>query len=342
MKKINFDWPILGHQNIVSFLKKAILNKKVAQAYLFWGPGDIGKTTLVKYFAQSLLCKNFKEKIEIKVIPCDLCQPCQMFKKRIHPDVIWLFPKEDKKNISVEQIREIKPKIFYSSFLDSYKIVIIKEAHRLSQGGANALLKILEEPAKKTIFILLAEDISFLPTTIVSRCQVIKFFPVSQDIIFHYLVEKIGIKREEADFYSRLSFGRPGLAINFSTSKESIEGYKENIKNLIKIFEGNPGERLEIAESLVKNYQDFNELIKNLKIILDHWLIFVRDIAFYQNLSRDLIVNIFWEEKIKKIAESYSKEEIKKIILALEKIKKDFSLNINPRLLLENFLINYF
>jgi DNA polymerase-3 subunit delta' len=175
--KFKINWPLVGNRHITDFLEKAINANKVNGSYIFYGPDDLGKSTFVRYFAKILLCKK-----ETGNLPCGICPSCISFKvineadrekedseHIAHGDCHILEKAKDKKNISIEQVREFIRVLCMSSFFGSYKIGIIKQAETLSQEAANALLKTLEEPREKVIVVLLVKNLEFLPKTIVSQ-----------------------------------------------------------------------------------------------------------------------------------------------------------------------------
>ena len=138
------NWNIIGHNKITSFLETGIKNDKLSHAYLFHGPKSIGKKTLTKQFILNLLCHT--ENPEKPEIPCLNCDSCRQTQKNANPDVIWIKKEADKKNITVEQIRELEGKLSIHSFFKSYKIAVIENAEDMNLASANALLKTLEEP----------------------------------------------------------------------------------------------------------------------------------------------------------------------------------------------------
>src|SRR3989344_1191746 len=166
-------WPIVGHSHIVSYLQNSLNNLKLAHAYLFVGLDHVGKAAVAGYFINSLVCQNLE--VEALAVPCGECQSCRQALSGNHPDVYWLArelnEKTDKlkKNISIEQVRQLQNKLSLRSFLNSYKIAVVSEAQTLSAEAANSLLKTLEEPSARTVLILLAENLARLPQTIVSR-----------------------------------------------------------------------------------------------------------------------------------------------------------------------------
>ena len=149
MDKKRFSWPILGHQSIVNYLQTSIINQKINHAYIFYGPEHIGKSLVADYFVNSLQCEEFNNKN--KKIPCQKCNACQQIEKGIHPDIYKVNKESDKKNISIEQVRNLQHKLSMRSFLTSYKVAIIDQAESISLEAANSLLKTIEEPTSKTI-----------------------------------------------------------------------------------------------------------------------------------------------------------------------------------------------
>lgn len=149
-----------------SILAKIIKNQRIANAYIFIGGNPEEKYRQTVDFCKYLNCSQKSA--------CLQCPNCTKIAKGIHPDVITISP--DKKNIKIDQIREIKKHVKYGPNESNYLFVIIKNADSLSEEAANSLLKILEEPPEGTVFILLVEMASRVLPTIASRCQKI-FFP---------------------------------------------------------------------------------------------------------------------------------------------------------------------
>ncbi|MCG2701359.1 hypothetical protein L6267_04280, partial [Candidatus Parcubacteria bacterium] len=125
-KKFTFNWPLAGNSHIIDFLSKSIENDNVSGSYIFCGPDDIGKFTIANYFTKSLVCRQLSAKAGS--LPCGQCSPCVQLEKGLHGDVHIIKKQEDKKNISIEQVREFIRILNMASFMDSYKIGIIKNA----------------------------------------------------------------------------------------------------------------------------------------------------------------------------------------------------------------------
>lgn len=126
-------------------------------------PGELYKVAM--RMAASILCRDAS-------IACGCCQSCLLVAKNEHPDCHDLCPEKEGAVIKIEQIRQLQTMIVHTPQLGQQRVILIRPAEKLNEASANALLKILEEPAGNTVFILLAEHISTIPPTILSRCQI--------------------------------------------------------------------------------------------------------------------------------------------------------------------------
>lgn len=145
---------------------------RLGHAYLLSGPQGIGIEAFVQDIAQSVFCKNNQTGQA-----CGQCSSCHLFLTQQHPDYYQLARLEDKKEISVDQVRNLINKISETSHQGGYKITWIDGVEYLNQSAFNALLKSLEEPASNTLFLLTTHQIDRLPATIKSRCQLLNFTP---------------------------------------------------------------------------------------------------------------------------------------------------------------------
>jgi len=348
----NFSWPLTGNEQVVQFLEK-IINKRIAGGtFIFSGPKDVGKSTVASYFAKSLLCSNFKA--EKGDLPCGKCASCLRFKvgsssdsglvqmemSETHGDFHVIKKQEDKKNISIEQIRDFIKDLSLSSFLGSYKIGIIKQAEALSEEAANGLLKTLEEPKKKVIVILVTNNIDRLPATIVSRSQVLNFSAVSASLIYDQLLNIYQASRNESIDFSRLSLGRPALAVKFLKDKDFFTEYSEKINVFLSFVEQNINERLAVVNDMFDLKSTGQELVSKAEIIMDVWQGVLRDWMLIEFGHVNLIQNKVAEKRIRDLK---GRIPIKKIIdlnNSLEKGREYLKRNVNPKLVLENIVIN--
>ncbi|MFA6321876.1 MAG: DNA polymerase III subunit delta' [Candidatus Buchananbacteria bacterium] len=335
-EKSRFRWPVIGHSNIISFLQQELQKGQIAHAYLFVGPDNIGKTAVANFLANSLVCRHLNNQEEF--VPCGRCECCQQINNQIHPDVYWLRRQTGdsgklNKNISVDQTRELMEKLSLCSFLNTYKVAIIESAQTLNNASANSLLKTLEEPAPQTVLILLANNISDLPSTIASRCQVIKFLPVSQPVIENHLIE-LGCERKKAKKISALSFGRPGLAIKYFLEPEVYEELKEKNKILISLMRGSLDEKFKIMNEVADSDLD------NIKIELSLWKRFLRDLALVGCLE-GLVSNQSFLSELKDLSQLYQPKKIISLIFEIDNARRFLDANANPKLTLENLALNF-
>jgi len=141
----------------------------LSHAYLLSGVEGIGMTEFAKQMAKGILCKSEG------ISACQNCTSCNLFSKNTHPDLFNLSVQEDKKEISIDQVRDLNKKVFETSHQGGFKVALIEQAEKLNISSFNALLKTLEEPPQKTVIILTTHEKNRLPATILSRCRKIDF-----------------------------------------------------------------------------------------------------------------------------------------------------------------------
>ncbi|WP_332445622.1 DNA polymerase III subunit gamma/tau [Dehalococcoides mccartyi] len=163
---------LVGQEHVAHTLKNALSSGRIAQAYLFCGPRGTGKTSTGRILAKAVNCTTNQGKGE----PCNTCPMCLSITEGSSMDVIEI---DAASNTGVDDIRELKEKVQYAPALANYKVYIIDEVHMLSNSASNALLKTLEEPPPRVIFILATTEIHKVLPTIMSRCQRFDFHRVS-------------------------------------------------------------------------------------------------------------------------------------------------------------------
>lgn len=173
----NFD-EVDGQTHIIQTLKNAIVQNRIAHAYLFCGPRGTGKTSIAKIFAKTLNCTNSQD------APCGVCENCKMAANGSHPDIIEI---DAASNNGVDEVRNLIDKVKYAPMQGKYKIYIIDEVHMMTSGAFNALLKTIEEPPAHVIFIFATTEPNKVLPTIISRCQRFDFNKVSMHDIKYRL-----------------------------------------------------------------------------------------------------------------------------------------------------------
>lgn len=176
-------------------------------AYLICGMHGIGKRTLARLMAQYILCRGEKDQE-----PCGRCPECIRFRDGMHPDVVYLRPEKDRKNITVDQVRELVALAAEHTYAGGRRIICVEQAEKMNPQAQNALLKTLEEPQAENVFLLLCEDTALLLPTIVSRCRVVKLHPWPRNVMIAAL-ERAGAPAEHRAEAVDLAGGSIGLAL---------------------------------------------------------------------------------------------------------------------------------
>jgi len=166
----NFD-SLVGQEIVLKILKNAITQQKISHAYLFAGPRGTGKTTIARILARAINCE-----LPNNGNLCDKCKACETSNQKENIDILEI---DAASNNGVSEIRELRNKINLVPSTLNYKVYIIDEVHMLSREAFPALLKTLEEPPKHAIFILATTELHEVPTTILSRCQLLEFKQIS-------------------------------------------------------------------------------------------------------------------------------------------------------------------
>jgi DNA polymerase-3 subunit delta' len=223
-----FSWPTIGNEKVIEFLERGLQHDKIAQTYVFSGLDDLGKSTIALAFARRLQGESEGRSSDLHI----------------------LAPEPESKSISIAAAREFIKMLNLSSFLNSYKIGIIKEADRLSEEAKSALLKTLEEPREKVVIILLVAEADKLPATIRSRAQILYFYPVPAAATYDYLIKNYQVSRSLAKDLANLSLGRPLVALKFLEHPEEYKEYLERAEKWLSLSALDANARLRVLNEI--------------------------------------------------------------------------------------------
>ena len=256
---LKFFREILGQDWVVSHLKTAMLAGRLSHAYLFLGPGGVGKATTARALAAALNCAQ----PEADGDACGICPSCRRLAAGTHPDFLVISPEESKAQIKIEQIRELRRLTAYPPLGGGWRVVLIKPAEALSaqnEAAANALLKTLEEPPERHLLVLTARGEADLLPTIVSRCHKLAFAPLPSALIIRELEKRRALPGSQAALAAALSGGSLGRALALDP-EELVRQRDQALSDLDHITRGSTGLVLEWAQRLNKNRTDLNNFL---------------------------------------------------------------------------------
>lgn len=180
---------VAGQELVVAALSRAAERDSPAPAYLLSGTRGVGKTTIARIFAKALNCEHAP-----CAEPCNECAQCRKIAAGSHVDVTEI---DGASNNGVEDARALREHIGYAPMDGRYKVFIIDEAHMLSKSAFNALLKTLEEPPERVVFIFATTEAHKFPITIISRCQHFVFRHLSEDALAEHLTRTLHAEKQE-------------------------------------------------------------------------------------------------------------------------------------------------
>lgn len=328
-------WEVIGQERAVSLLKHSLVSGRLSHAYLIVGPPHIGKMTLALNLAQALNC-------EAEDKPCLKCDSCKKIKETKHSDVqvIGLTRDEEDteaKNIHTEQIKGIIYDSSLPPFEGKYKVFIIDGAELLSIEAANRLLKTLEEPEAKIIFILLTTNEKRLLKTVVSRCQRIELKPMSLAEEAKVLTEKFGANAEQARLLAGLSHGCLGWAITVSKDAQILARRQETLDEIINMIKGDSEGRFAYVGKLAADFTKNRQAVYD---TLEMWLDFWRDLLLVKLECANMITNIDRQDYLTKIAANLNLSQIRHYMQSIESAAMQLKQNVNTRLALEVMMLD--
>jgi DNA polymerase III subunit delta' len=343
----------IGNASAVEILNRAIAQDRLPHAMIFAGPAGVGKCTLALLIAQRLnclspgadracgrcsACKRISAVLESRYLECKTskegfcgtCANCQVRMKR-HPDVRLIEP--EKSTISIDQVRDLIDEIAFQPAEARYRVVIFDPAEQMRLEAHNSLLKTLEEPASRTVIILITTNPYVLLQTIRSRSRMLQFGEIPQDRIERHLIENEGRGIEEARLAAALSGGSLAAALSFDTNE-----YRD-IRKLALDFVSlllKRGRFIDVSNIAAQVAKDKDKVYFSLWI--ESVAALLQDV-YYSRIAAERVGQRDLMETMKELGKSISRRGLVRIITAVGKLKHDLQYNVNRQLVLEAMFV---
>ncbi len=335
---------VAGQGVIVRTLKNALVNDKLAHAYLFAGPRGTGKTTMARLLAKALDCDEGVGK------QCNHCSNCQAISDGSHPDVIEI---DAASNNGVDQVRELIEKVTYAPIKGRYKVYIIDEVHMMTDAAFNALLKTIEEPPERVIFILCTTEPYKVLPTILSRCQRFDFGKIPDDEMEKKLIEVL--QKENASFDKKglrlvmkladggmrdaLSILDQVLAYSSSSLHEEdvltiygLASDAEKVDLLMSLRNGDVARVVGKAEAYLAGGIDIRRLVSEL-------ITFLKDLLIYEKTTDSSLMEELSVEDAKELSKKFGPKDCNAVLTEFINAQNDFKNVSDIRSLFELTLI---
>ncbi|MDY6823357.1 MAG: DNA polymerase III subunit delta' [Thermodesulfobacteriota bacterium] len=314
----------------------------VPHAFLFTGMDGVGKRTAARYFAMACNCAAIRRRKDgasggsssiSGICPCGECPACSRILAGSHPDLITIEPDGD--FIKIARIRELLHRITFKPSEADMRAVIIAHAGTMNREASNALLKALEEPPPQTVFFLTAAHPSDLLSTVVSRCQHVRFNPVSAEAMETFLQAHAGATAETARTAALLAGGSMAAALSLVDKTWEARKMADRRHWLVRSLVALP--RLPVpmvlafAEALAGDKKALMPCLDMIKSCL-------RDAVVMKDCPADLI-NADMTDNIRQITETGSRAVLVARLDAVMAAEAGLQRNANVRLLMENMAL---
>ena len=315
---------ILGHDRIIRQLRQSLQSGKIAHAYIFEGPAGCGKRTTALALIQALFCPAASDDA------CGVCSSCRKVAAGNHADIHLVAPLPDKRDISIAQLRDVQRDLAMRPYEAQRAACILEPAEKMNISSANSFLKTLEEPPGNAILFLITENADMLLATIRSRCQVLRFAPLSQEHVT-ILLERNGVDRDNAALLAPLSNGSVERALELDN--DSLVTRRELLlRHLAGISRDRVATIFAASEELGGSR---DEALATIDLLLSLY----RDAILIASGSME-IVNTAIQPALEKLAQAAGLPSLLRLADGILETRRFIMRNANTKLALDNLFLN--
>jgi len=333
---------------VIQRFSNCMTTGRFSHAYLFYGPEGSGKEAIALEIAKALNCQHRESK------PCNECASCTKISQLRHPDVKFIIPESKSwspqelrqkyelkaenpysrieytgtTSISIDKIRELKNEAKYTPYEAKKKVFILTETEKLTREGANSFLKLLEEPPDNLLIILINSSLNMILDTIKSRCQIIYFPPLSIDEASSVISKFQSISEYERKII-RISQGN--LKNIFENLIQEIDDKRNIVYDFLKASASGSAIKIQEVVDVIAQRRDKNFLLDVLNLLI---LWFKDAIHLISAEDRVEIINVDFEEEIKRFTKVYANSDFEFIVTEIEKTVSNVHNNVYTPLLL--------
>ncbi len=315
---------IKGQDRARKILESHLEKGHYHHAYLFHGPGGVGKRTAAREFAGAIFCE------EEGTEACGKCRPCSQFAGGNHPDYQEI--EAGDRTMGIDIIRELRRSLTLKPYQGRYRIFLISRVEKMTTQAANSFLKSLEEPPPYVIFILTTDNRELLLPTINSRAFPITFNFLGKKFIESYL-EKIVADPQKRRIIGGIAGGSLGVACQLLEGDHFLEQRKELISRWSKMGKQSFLEVHDLVQWLEKEWEGDYYLFFQL---LQYWL---RDLFYWKHGQQENLLHQDCVEYLEEEGDRWKTEDLEKALITLDQLQREKDRKINWRLALEATLL---
>lgn len=317
-----FPWQRQQWQNVIASKH----DNRLPHALLLAGIQGLGKKHFALHLAHTLLCNTGAD------MPCGQCHACQLSRAQSHPDLLVVEPEKSGHMIKVDQVREVVHFANETALQGGRRVIIFNPANAMNINAANALLKTLEEPAPNTLIVLISDENSRLPATIISRCQKIVFHQPKTEIAMAWVRSQLQESQVDLHILLNLANGAPLKALELASS--TIFSLRQTLYQGLESLARRQADPLKLSAEL----QDQDE-----QILLNLLLYWLQDLLrFKLTEGHAELMNYDYQRAFTELAQTYS---YKSLLAYHDQVKETYAnvmkLNLNRQLMIEDLLIRW-